>query len=347
MGTPEGARVPRAPRLLRLSLASVVSLATAVSAGAWTSEARAQTADAATAAAAERLFEEGRSLMAAKRFEEACPRLAESLRLDPATGTLLNLAECYEQVGKMASAWATYKWAAASAKRDGHASRMKYANAGVERTSQKLAFLTVDVDSPADGLVVTRDEDKVGAGSFGVSVPVDPGVHVVTAKAPGRVEWKTEAKVGGQERVRVRIPALAAAPEAPTAAGAATKPPPPSPAAGRDDGDGSSAGSTQRWIGWTATGIGVVGLGVGLAFGLDAKSKNDQARADHCTPVSCTSRGDAMIDEADRSAQIATGLVIGGAAAAAVGIILVLTAPRGTTVRATARGPVLELGGTF
>ena len=56
-------------------------------------------------AAAEWLFREGRALMKKGDFAPACAKLAESQRLDPAVGTLMNLAECEERIGRTASAW--------------------------------------------------------------------------------------------------------------------------------------------------------------------------------------------------------------------------------------------------
>src|SRR5450432_3316906 len=77
---------------------------------------------------AEALFEEGRQLMDQKKYEEACKKLEGSQKLDPGAGTLLNLAACYEQNGQTASAWVTYKdAAAASAGR--HPDWMQQANA--------------------------------------------------------------------------------------------------------------------------------------------------------------------------------------------------------------------------
>jgi hypothetical protein len=41
--------------------------------------------------AAQALFDEAKQLMANKRFDEACPKLEESNRLDPGVGTLLRM----------------------------------------------------------------------------------------------------------------------------------------------------------------------------------------------------------------------------------------------------------------
>src|SRR5262245_34891354 len=72
----------------------------------------AATAQGPDAAGAEWLFREGRALMKEGNLTAACPKLAESLRFDPAVGTLMNLAECEEREGKTASAW--QRWGAAA-----------------------------------------------------------------------------------------------------------------------------------------------------------------------------------------------------------------------------------------
>src|SRR5258708_37292521 len=58
--------------------------------------------------AARTLFDEGRKLLADGKYDAACPKLEESQRLDPGMGTLVNLAECWEHIGRTALAWARF-----------------------------------------------------------------------------------------------------------------------------------------------------------------------------------------------------------------------------------------------
>jgi tetratricopeptide (TPR) repeat protein len=54
---------------------------------------------------AERRFNEAVAHMDQKRYDAACPLLKQSHALDPSSGTLLNLGDCYEQLGLTASAY--------------------------------------------------------------------------------------------------------------------------------------------------------------------------------------------------------------------------------------------------
>src|SRR5262245_2520720 len=69
------------------------------------------------------LFREGRALLAEKRVADACLKFEESHRLDPSGGTILNLALCHEQEGKLARSWSEFNEAIAFARRDYRADR--------------------------------------------------------------------------------------------------------------------------------------------------------------------------------------------------------------------------------
>src|SRR5438067_2494545 len=78
-------------------------------------------------AAAESLFFAARTLMNENKFAEACPKLEESLRLDPGLGTQFNLADCNEHIGKITTAWAGFLEVAALAKAANQPDRDKLA----------------------------------------------------------------------------------------------------------------------------------------------------------------------------------------------------------------------------
>src|SRR5262249_6130177 len=74
-------------------------------------------------AAAQALFEDGKRLMQARNYEEACPKLVESQRLDPGGGTLLAIGLCHEGQGRTATAWADFNVALTEARKDRRADR--------------------------------------------------------------------------------------------------------------------------------------------------------------------------------------------------------------------------------
>src|SRR5260221_8706952 len=145
----------------------------------------------AEVALAEALYQKGRQLMAEGKYAEACPKFAESYRLDAATGTLLNLAACHESEKKLATAWAEFSEAAASARRDHRDDRVKFAEEHLAAIEPKLSRLTVTVAPNAEvpQLKLQVDGAVVLAAARGVPAPVDPGEHVVEAHAPGRKRW--------------------------------------------------------------------------------------------------------------------------------------------------------------
>jgi hypothetical protein len=296
--------------------------------------ARAQSASDQAAATA--LFKQGRDLMAAGKYADACPKLAESQRLDPGAGTLLNLATCYEKNGQLASAWTTYQDAASAAQKAGEGERVKAARARVAALEPNLPTLTIVVPAAVDrpDLEVRRDGALVGRAAWGAPIPVDPGPHPLDASAPGKAPWHGQALVGGAgAKVSIQIPPLgdAATPPAPaTSAPVAPTPAtgPAAPAAPPADSATPSSGGTQRTIALITGGVGIVGIGVGSVFGVIAMSKNNSTSG-HCNGSVCDAPTIATLGDARTDATVSTvGFVAGGVLLAA-GAVLYLTAPKG------------------
>ncbi len=154
--------------------------------------------------AAEALFQDGKSLMEQGRYSEACPKLEESRKLEYNMVTEFRLAECYEQIGKTASAWSAYTSVANKAAKTGEEEREQVARNRARALEPRLARLRIDVANPVDGMRVTQDGVEVGQGAWGSDVPVDPGEILITACAPGRQEWKQRVAVyRGYEQVTV------------------------------------------------------------------------------------------------------------------------------------------------
>src|SRR5262245_30710139 len=112
-----------------------------------------------TRAAAAALFEDGRRLMGEGKFAEACPKLEESQRMDPGMGTLYNLATCWEQTNRTASAWVGYRDVAAAALAAGQSDREKVARGKAAALEPRLMRLkiTVHPDVAHGGAEVKRD----------------------------------------------------------------------------------------------------------------------------------------------------------------------------------------------
>jgi hypothetical protein len=180
----------------------------------WSAPAGAQTRDPV---AAEVLFQEGRRLMKDGRFQDAVDKLTESLRLDPAVGTLANLAGCQEELGRTASAW--QHWRQAADQMSSRDPRRKQALARAAQLEKVLPRLQIDV--PPESVVeisVDRDGVTLGQASFGLALAVDPGHHVVRVWAPEREPRRWDLVVAeGETRVLAVEPGPALPPPAPAA----------------------------------------------------------------------------------------------------------------------------------
>ncbi|MFO0550077.1 MAG: hypothetical protein U0271_16900 [Polyangiaceae bacterium] len=284
--------------------------------------------------AAESLFATGKKQMEAKQYGDACKSFAESQRLGPSVGTLLNLGLCNELQGKLATAWATYKEAGVLAQQRND-NRVATADENADRLEPKLSKLAVTVKETVPDMVIKRDGTVIAA--IGVPIAIDPGEHEITASAPGYITYTVRVTMGKEKDSKtLEIPALEKDPNAPKPD---TNPKPDKDTdkdkdkdkdsdkdKDKDKGQPASGGLSGVTIGgFVVGGVGIVGLAIGGAMGGLAMTTASNAEGDPslCPDKQCTAAGREEIDSAETQALVSTvGFAVGGAALAA-GVVMI------------------------
>jgi hypothetical protein len=309
------------------SIGNLVACTAAALVLGWALPAAAQPSNSALA---ESLFREGKRLSAEKKFSEACPKFAESYRLDPGLGTLLNLATCHESEGKPASAWAEFSEASAQARREGDTDRGQLADDHVKALEPKLAHLSVGLAPSAQvpGLVIKFDGRELNQAALGVQFPIDPGKHQLEAAAPGKQSYAQAFDAPTTPTtLAVTIPVLQDAvgvPAAPAPAVPAASPapaPPPAPTSGNSH--------TGLIVSGVATGLFAIGAGVTAVMYSSKRGDFDKAN----------DSGDPSRNDKRDSAQTlgTANLVLSGGALVSAGFLVYFVATAGSHEQAPAQ----------
>lgn len=276
------------------------------------------------AAAAEALFDEGRKAMDQKDYATACGRFRESNRLDPAPGTVLNLARCEEARGKVATAWELYKRALDQLPPSDD--RANIAKKRVEALASRLPKLTLRMKagSPDGAVVRIPDADlELKAGSLGTPLPIDPGKHEIVVRAPGFQQRSFSVELSESEQRELEV-----SPGSPSESGA--------------DAPGTDQGSSRRTWGYVAGGIGVAGLGLGTIAGILALGKKSDVDADCPADKLCnSSKGPDAADSGRTLARLSTVGWIVGAVGVGAGAYLILSSDSGGSKTALQASPTV------
>lgn len=267
---------------------------------------------------ADKLFKEARTLMGKGDYQPACPRLEESQKLDPAPGTQYQLAVCYENVDRPATALALFLEVAELAKKAGFTDKEKVARDNAAALEPKVPRIVIEVPAKqrVTGLVITRDGATVEESQYDRPILVDPGEATIEATAPGKKPFRSVVTVKGTG-TRVTVPILLDDIAPPPS----DKPPP------------KSSFGPQRIAAVGVAALGVGGVVVGSVFGLQAKDGYDKAISDPSlcpTKKACYPAGKRLVDGARGDALISTIAFAAGGVALAGGVVLFLTAPSGS-----------------
>jgi hypothetical protein len=297
----------------------------------------AQTADPVGAT---ELFSQGREAIKMGDFDRACPLFAESNRLDPKVGTLLNLAECEEKRGHLAQASQAWQQAVNLAEATSDA-RGQIAADRLAALTPRVPRLTIRVarDSPR-GTRIFRDDVELGDVMLDRPFPVDPGAHRIVALAPDGTRRTFLVHLAEGEETAIAVTARSAA-----------LPPKPSERAPRP---APAASGKRRTIAYMLGGVGVAGIATGLVTGAMLMSHRNTVDG-HCQPDgSCDATGADAAASGKRLVPINTVAWVVGAVGLGAGTWLYLTStPSGGTssvpgaAHARCTGALVQVGGLF
>ncbi|HEY3665027.1 MAG TPA: hypothetical protein VGL19_03460 [Polyangiaceae bacterium] len=275
------------------------------------------------------MFDEAESLFQKDQVADACPKYAESYRLDPQLGVLIYLAECYEKNGQLSSAWGAFREAEELAAKHGD-ERQAHAHERSAALLPRLDRLEIIVPPAAriPGLIVLRDSSPVAIAVWGTAADIDAGKHVIQARAPGFLSWRSELVIGGEARsATITVPVLQ---------------PDPTAHAAEDTG---SPRTSRRIAAIAVGGVGLVGLGVGGFFGLSAQSSYSDSKSACNDSNVCTAHGKELRDSAHSKALVSTVASGVGLVALATAAVVWFTAPNSSPLKDTAeRRAHLALG---
>lgn len=292
-------------------------------------------------AIAERLYEQGRKQRDKGDVATACESFAESQRLDPGTGTLLNLAACHETLGKLASAWVELREALAASRREKRTDRVRFALEHLAAIEPRLAYVTIAVPAWPAGQapVVTLDGRELGPAAWGVAIPVDAGAHETVVRRGDAPPWRAVVDIHDGERRQVEVPGRSA--RGPTGTDVPARRADDTPQAGRAEplvapvgapvverapdkpAEGSTPPSRGRVAALVLGGVGLAAVGVGTYFALHAADLwSERNRA--CPMEACSRDGVMLGSRADTAATVATWTIAGGAGALGAAVLWLL-----------------------
>lgn len=305
-------RMPKpltAPLLVALALATTAAHAQTPERG-----------DEAGPASADELFSEGREAMREGDFVRACPKFAESQRLDPSLGTLLNLGLCEEQLGDLVSALAHLRaFVEQAPSGDDRLAAASEQLTSLDRRVPRIDLRLAPDASPLTQITIDGAPLTPPIGGA-LSVPLNPGHHELVAQAPGGPPLRQPLRLDeGSVLAYVVRPAPAAlAPDLRRA---------------------EPAANTPRTLGFVGLGVGAAGLTTSFVFGgllLDRKSFIDQ----HCDDKRCDDKGLDAVEQAKTLSVAGTTSFVVGLVGLAAGVYLLATSPKSLAPRSapTARG---------
>jgi hypothetical protein len=275
--------------------------------------------------AAEELFRQGRAAIETGDFVKACDRFAASEKLEPAPGTLLNIADCEVHLGALLSAAEHFKLAASGFPKNDP--RRAYVAGRVNEIDHRLAHVTVHVAArlPNDAHV-TRDGQTFDLRLIDNLLAANPRATTFVVTARGFVDRTFTLPLADGQSAEITLdigdptPAPQVTPgespaESPTVH--ASAPPP------------------WRTVGFATGGVGLASLAMGGITGALALHEASVVKKDCSIPAyTCSAPGVSAGSTGQTFATTSTIAFIAGAALTATGLVLVFVVGKPRTEQA-------------
>jgi len=266
------------------------------------------------------LFSEARKLVEAGEYKLACPKFEQSASLNLGIGVQFNLADCWEHIGRTASAQALFQGVAASARAAGQAERAQVAQARADALEPRLVRMSIEVNATDPELVVRRNRIAIEKKAWGTATPIDAGDYLIEAAAPGKKTWSTRVilPASASEIVSVTVPPLEAAEPREVPEEKPVKATPVETAPPVEKGDPKLR--RRNTYAYVVGGLGIASVGLGTFFAIKYKSKNGDAKEICPDSVGCSQSDiDRHADLLSDAKAFRTGAFIGfGVGAAAL-----------------------------
>ncbi len=282
-------------------------------------------------------FQQANELEQAGNYAAAVQAFREVGQVRMTPQVRYHIALCEENLGKLVAALGGYELALSEADTLGPEFRTEVeerANA----LRNRIPKLVIERGEGAEAAAIELDGVSLGASSIGVDVPVDPGPHQISAKAPGHADFRETVTVPESEvkNVLISLEKLQAPPPI-------EDEPPPAPL--------EAPRKPNRLIPYAIGAGGVVALGVsGIFFVMQQKKDGDledMCGTDHlCRESDGLTAGDLKTAESMNNklrtySTIAQISLVTGVVAVGVAGVLLLTEPKSPPTAQQGRWRVL------
>jgi PEGA domain len=187
-----------------------------------------------------------------------------------------HIAVCEENLGRLVAALGGYELALADADKVNPDFKGEV-EANITKLRARIPKLVIERGSGANAAAIELDGVAVGDSSVGVEVPLDPGPHAVTAKAPNRKPFEANVTLEERQTTRLAVVLEELPPELLRARGPLSVDKPPS-----------------KVVPYVIGGVGIASvIGAGVLFGLRQGALSDLEKA-------CPSRTDCPASQQSR-----------------------------------------------